>query len=72
MTTQEKLVNMLVIALAKPELKVLSGTYDITFDRPAEEYPDAIYNVLFLVIKPIALKWIEKNKPMAWFKAMFE
>jgi hypothetical protein len=26
---------------------------------------------LFLAIKPIALEWIEKNIPLAWYKPMF-
>ncbi len=45
--------------------------YDITWDRPASEYPTAIRMILPEAIKPIALRWIMKNKPQAWFKNMF-
>ena len=84
MTTREKLENMLVnngmfesqakevMEIAIPELNSLVKDYQITFDRPAMEYPTAVYNVLFLAIKPIALKWIEANVPMAWYKPMFQ
>lgn len=82
-TVREKLQKMLVskgmfesqaeevIKLAIPELKALLDDYEITLDRPSEEYPQSIYDVLFFIIKPIALRWIEKNKPEAWYKEMF-
>jgi len=83
MTTQQRLYSMLtdrglsdkqvdeVMELAKPEFDKVADQYDITYDRPSDEYPDVIYNILFMLIKPITLKWIEENKPMAWFKVMF-
>ena len=83
MTTREKFESMLVkngmfesqakkvMDIAIPELKQMSPDYDITFDRPSEEYPSVIYNIIFIAIKPIALKWIEENAPQAWFKPMF-
>ncbi len=83
MTTREKLQGMLVnngmfesqakevMEIAMPELNNLVEDYQITFDRPASEYPSVIYNILFLAIKPIALKWIEEKIPMAWYKPMF-
>jgi hypothetical protein len=84
MTTREKLEGMLVnngmfesqakevIDLAIPELNNLVEDYQITFDRPANEYPSVFYSILLLAIKPIALKWIEKNVPMAWYKPLFQ
>lgn len=84
MTTVEQLENMLinrgmfesqakeVMKIAISELNKLTEDYKITFDRPANEYPEAIYTILFLAIKPIALKWIEENIPQAWFKPMFQ
>jgi hypothetical protein len=83
MTTREKLEEMLVhngmfdtqakkvMDIAIPELNNILDDYTITFDRPASEYPNAIYTILFLYIKPIALKWIEENCPLAWYKPMF-
>jgi hypothetical protein len=84
MNVEEKLQKMLtdrgmsdcqaneVMELAIPELNNLVEGYSITMDRPSDEYPNVIYNVLFMQIKPVALKWINENKPMAWFKNMFE
>jgi hypothetical protein len=83
MQTREKLEQMLVsngmfesqakevMEISIPELNNLVEDYQITFDRPASEYPNVIYNILFLAIKPIALKWIEEKMPMAWYKPMF-
>lgn len=83
MTVREKLQNMLVnkgmfesqanevMNIAEPELNKLVNDYKITFDRPADEYPSEIYTILFMALRPIALKWIEENIPMAWYKPMF-
>jgi hypothetical protein len=60
-----------VVDIAIPELNKLVDSYQITFDRPADEYPSSLYAVLFIAIKPIALKWIEENLPQVWFKPMF-
>lgn len=50
-----------VMEIAILKLNSLVECYQITFDRPAIEYPDVMYNILFSAIKPIALKWIEKK-----------
>jgi len=83
MTIRKKLESMLVrmgmfdsqaekvIDLAIPELNDIVGNYSINFEDDSDAYPDAIYSVLMLSVKPIALKWIEENHPMAWFKLMF-
>jgi hypothetical protein len=61
-----------VIDLAKPQLNELVDDYSITWNSSADGYPQVIYNTLFMVVKPIALKWINENTPHAWFKPMFE
>lgn len=83
MTTKEKLQSMLVnngmfesqakevMEIAIPELNDLVEDYSITFNGSASQYPNVIYDILFLAIKPIALKWIEEKMPMAWYKPMF-
>ena len=61
-----------VMEVAMPEVDSLVDDYKFTWDRPATEYPDAVYKIVFnMNIKPIAFKWIEENVPMAWFKPMF-
>lgn len=84
MTVQQKLEKMLidngmfdtqakeVMKLAIPDLNALVDDYQISFNSDASSYPNVIYNVLFKAIKPIALKWIEDNIPLAWYKPMFE
>ena len=83
MTIREKLTKMLtengmfdsqaeeVMKLAEPRIKELVDDYDLDLNRSSDEYPTPIYAVLFLSIKPIALEWIEKNIPLAWYKPMF-
>lgn len=83
MTVRGKLENMLVlngmfesqakevIELSIPKLNELDKDYTITFDSSSNSYPDVIYQLWFMTIKPIALEWIDKNKPMAWYRGMF-
>jgi len=83
MTIQGKLEKMLmengmfesqakeVMNLAKPNIEKLVENYHLDLNQNSDEYPNAIYSVLFLAIKPIALEWIEKNIPLAWYKPMF-
>lgn len=60
-----------VIDLAIPKLNELVDDYTISFESPSSDYPDMVYNIWFMTIKPIALKWIDDNKPMAWFRELF-
>lgn len=61
-----------VMSLAMPEMDNLLQDYHITWDRPAEEYPDPVYNIGWITVKKVAAKWIEENCPDAWFKPMFD
>ncbi len=84
MTTKEKLVDMLfnhgmsedpakeVVELAIPKIEQASPDSEITWDRPAGEYPDVMYNIFWLTLKETALEWIDKNAPQAWYRACFE
>lgn len=84
MTTREKLKKMLtdrgmfdsqadaVLAEAIPTIESLTPDYKITWDRPASEYPDVVYNVMWLPLCDAAKAWIAKNAPQAWYRPMFE
>lgn len=84
MTTQERFKKMLidcgmsdnqadaVLEIAIPRIESAAPNYRITWDRPAEEYPDVLYNTWWLYLKDAALEWIEENIPQAWFRSMFE
>lgn len=83
-TTRERFEKMLVnncmfeddakkvMDIAIPIIDDVNPDYHYTWDRPADEYPQPIYNILFFEIKKIALKYIEENCPMAWYKPLFE
>ncbi len=45
--------------------------YKITWNRPSNEYPNELYAVLFLTIRPIALQYIDDNMLDAFFRDMF-
>lgn len=85
MTTREKLEDMVyqngvfesdakkIVEAAELKLKELKPDYNFTMDRPSEEYPDVMYNVVYnLAVKPAAREYIEQNIPQAWFKTMFD
>lgn len=83
LTTRQKFEKMLfergmfeaqaskVMDLAIPKLQELVVEYQITWDKPANKYPEAFYNVAFITVKEAALEWIDTNLPRAWFRAMF-
>jgi len=83
MTSKEKVIEMMVsrgmsfdqaekvFVKIKDKIKDLVLSYDFTWDRPAKEYPEIIFNLLWITVRIEALKWIEENKPMACFKSMF-
>lgn len=60
-----------VMDIAIPKLNA-GKTHESIWERPASEYPDVFYRFRFLEIKPIALEWIDKNCPGAWFRPVFE
>lgn len=61
-----------VLEVSNPSLNELIDDYSLDLNQSASSYPIVIINILFASIKPIALKWIEDNKPQAWFKPMFQ
>jgi len=83
MTVKETLINMLiergmflsqaneVMELAVPQLNDLVEGYSISLDSRSDEYPYQMSKILFAAIRPIALKWIDDNKPQAWYRDVF-
>lgn len=65
-----------IVELAKPIIdsfnKAHADGYEITWDRPAEEYPPELYNVLLKMVAPVAVKYAEEHRPMAWWKSVFK
>lgn len=61
-----------IMELAKPKFAETMPEYNVTWERPANEYPNAFYTIGFAtIVKPAALQWIDENLPKAWFRAMF-
>lgn len=81
MTVKEKLIDMLynmglfedqatkIVDLAIPIIN--ESGYKIKFNDPSNSYPDSLYIVLMIRIKPIALDWIDQNASQAWYRSMF-
>lgn len=82
MTFEQKLRNDL-FSLGMPEddvaaviEKVKTDEMNITmknrWNDKVDNYPPAIYSMLFRVSKEAALEWVNENCPQAWFKAALE
>lgn len=82
-TTREKLKKMLtdrgmfdsdadkVLENVIPQIESMGPMYKITWNSPADGYPDTFYNLIWLLLRKTALKWIDENVPEAWFRPMF-
>ena len=83
MTTYGYFINLLIAKGLFPtyakeiiELAIIfirdKGDYKVTWRRNKNEYPKNMLNAIYSVyIQPIALKWINENKPNVWCKASF-
>lgn len=60
-----------IMDIAIPEIESLNANYNITWNSNANGYDEAVYNMLWWLLRPIALKWIVFNIPNAWFKDAF-
>lgn len=84
MTTKDKLKSLLVergvfeedaeavLKEAIPRIEGLVPNYQITWNRPADEYPPQLYVAWWMELKTVARSWIAKNTPNAWFRSMFD
>jgi len=60
-----------IVDLAIPKINELSDDYQIEWDSDEDVYQEDMYNFLFSLIKPEALKWIDENVPKAWYRENF-
>jgi hypothetical protein len=51
--------------------KEMSGTFN-NWNSQIDAYSIQLQNLIKLSVKQTAFDWLNKNKPMAWFKPMFE
>lgn len=61
-----------VIELAKIRIQECVPEYSITWNSAEDHYPKAVYVLWCALLDEVALSWIEKNCPNAWFKPMFK
>lgn len=83
MTVREKIEQILidlgmfqqqaqkVMDIVVPQIDAISEDYQIEWDNDFDIYEDEMYEFLFSIVKPEALKWIEEHCPKAWFKENF-
>jgi hypothetical protein len=84
MTTKERLKDMLVqngmfedqaekvLEIAIPRIESADPNYRITWNRPADEYPEPVYKSMWLYVRAAAKEWLAENAPEAWFRPMFD
>jgi len=84
MTTREKLKKMLtdngmadgqadaVLKEAIPRIEASMAGYKITWNEPADGYPETVFNALWLHLCETAREWIAENAPRAWFRPIFD
>jgi len=65
--TAIKVVNL---SIAKIKLRVKG--YDWKWNDPVTQFPEKLYDAMFSTVKAVARKWIEENRPDAWFRGEFE
>jgi hypothetical protein len=83
MTTKEELIQYLIergmfrsqaneiMEIAMPKIESEGDGYKITWNSPSSDYPAILIGMWKMLLKPIALEWIDTNKPQAWFREMF-
>ena len=84
MTVREKVEHILtekgmfqgqaekVMAICIPKINKISDDYQIEWDEDCDFYNEDMYDFMFSIVKPEALKWIEERIPFVWFKGNFE
>lgn len=61
----------MVMDIAIPKIDEISDDYQILWDSDCDVYNDEMYNYLFSIIKPEALRWIDEHAPKVWFRNNF-
>lgn len=84
MTTREKAKSFLtdngmfdsqaeeVMLMAMPQIEKLAEGYQITWNRPSEEYPPQLFSLWNIVLSECAVEWIDRNVPQTWCRPLFE
>lgn len=57
---------------ANHSIEYYKSNCETYIDFNAIEYDEFLMSIVFTAVKSYALEWINKNKPQAWFKPMFE
>ncbi len=65
---QDQAEAIMELVIADPANKSMKERWNDAI----EDYPQALWNVLWLSIKRVTRKYIEEHCPEAWFRSMFE
>ena len=41
------------------------------FNSPTSDYPDSVKAIVMMGLKDVAVSWIDKNQPQAWYRPLF-
>lgn len=82
MTFEEKIISMLIEngmwqSQTEKVLKIFKKSQESAFmigiwDHEINDYPKEMLGVIWMGVKPTALKWIDENKPEAFYRDMFK
>ena len=61
-----------ILDISIPKMNEITENYSISWHSCSSEYPEVIYNVLFMTVRTDAFQWIKKNKPQAWFRPIIQ
>jgi len=61
-----------IVQLAIPEIEKKTSGYQYRWNESEEQYPSPFFDTMFFTVKEVARKWIEENRPEAWFRGEFE
>jgi hypothetical protein len=79
-TVESEMKNYLIVngmsdnqaeSVIKETKKEMIGTFN-NWQSQIDAYSIQLQNLIKISVKQTALKWLNKNKPLAWFKPMFE
>jgi hypothetical protein len=48
-----------------------SSELNVKFDDDKADYPTSVLRAVYFSFKPYIVKWIDQNKPQAWYRPMF-
>ncbi len=64
---EDQAKSVMDLAVVSPALQSMAGRWS----HSTSDYPTPVLGITWLAVKSVALKWIDVNKPQAWFRLNF-